>query len=226
LRQLRTLDLSFTSVKGPRNPTEREKHGPQFVGLDMDLLGRVALTDAAVLIEGQIGTGKALLAYQIHCRSSRAGGPFVRVPCAALREADADDALFGRPSRNGDAQDPASPGLLCSARGGTLFLQNVPHLPFSTQVRLFDAFQGGDRDRLSLPGGGRPDVRVVASTREDLKTAVAENRFYSGLYHFLNAVPISIPPLRHRAAGRPAGAENRCADRLRPPCLVREPRRR
>jgi hypothetical protein len=198
LRLLRTLDLSFTNVTGPLDPTERESHGPQLVGLDMDLVGRAAPTDAAVLIEGELGTGKALLAYQIHCRSSRAGGPFVRVACAALREANADDTLFGRPSRSGNAQDLASPGLLRSARGGTLFLDNVSHLPFSTQVRLFDAIQGGDCDRPPLPGGGRPDARVVASTREDLKTAVAENRFYSALYHFLNVVPVSMPPLRRR----------------------------
>jgi DNA-binding NtrC family response regulator len=87
---------------------------------------------------------------------------------------------------------------LRSACGGTLFLQNVSHLPFSTQVKLLDALQGGHRDWPCLPGGARPDVRVVASTREDLRTAVAENRFYSALYHFLKVVPIAVPPLRER----------------------------
>ncbi|MGA2063904.1 MAG: sigma 54-interacting transcriptional regulator [Thermoguttaceae bacterium] len=201
----------------------------------VELAGRVAATDAAVLIQGETGTGKALLAYQIHRRSRRAGGPFVRVACGALRENEADEMLFGRPATpfvpqgapagaagNGGghpmsetppgplgqmrspACPPASsaasapPGLLASARGGTLYLQNVERLPFSTQVKLCDALQGGDYDWPSMPDAGRADVRVVASTRQDLKAAVAENRFYSGLYYLLDVMPIAVPPLRER----------------------------
>jgi hypothetical protein len=195
----------------------------------VELAGRVAATDAAVLIQGETGTGKALLAYQIHRRSRRAGGPFVRVACGALRENEADEMLFGRPATpfvpqgapagaagNGGghpmsetppgplgqmrspACPPASsaasapPGLLASARGGTLYLQNVERLPFSTQVKLCDALQGGDYDWPSMPDAGRADVRVVASTRQDLKAAVAENRFYSGLYYLLDVMPIAV----------------------------------
>jgi DNA-binding NtrC family response regulator len=164
----------------------------------IDLVARVAPTDAAVLIEGEIGTGKALLAYHLHSRSRRSGGPFVRVPCDSLGETDADETLFGRPGHNGDGKEPVAPGFLRSALGGTLFLENVCHLPFATQVKLFDALQGDDRDRPALPEARRGDVRVVASTREDLKAAVAENRFYSGLYYLLNVVPVRVPALRQR----------------------------
>jgi DNA-binding NtrC family response regulator len=169
----------------------------------VELAGRVAATDAAVLIQGEIGTGKALLAYHIHQRSHRAGGPFVRAACEAMRETEVDEMLFGRPGQgetgNGDGHEsPWRECLLASARGGSLFLQNVAHLPFSTQVKLFDALQGGDRDWPSLPEACQRDVRVIASTREDLKTAVAEHRFYSGLYYLLDVVPIAVPPLRQR----------------------------
>ena len=192
-----------------------------------DLVGRVASSLAAVLIEGEIGAGNALLAFQIHCRSLRAAGPFVRVPCEELGEpeADADETLFGPPGRTGNATEPAWPGLLRSACGGTFFLQNVPRLPFSTQVKLLDALEGGGGDWPCLPGGGRPDVRVIASTREDLKAAVAANRFYAGLYDFLNVMPISVPPAAPEAAGRPADAGRRRAHRRRPPCAGRESRR-
>jgi DNA-binding NtrC family response regulator len=164
----------------------------------IDLADRVAPTDAAVLIEGEIGTGKGLLAYRIHSRSSRCDGPFVRVACAALGDAGADEALFGRPGHNREAEAPAAAGLLGGARGGTLYLENVARLPFSTQVKLFEALQTGSSDWPDSPESPRPDVRVIASTREELKTAVAENRFYSALYYFLDVVPIRIPALRQR----------------------------
>ena len=101
----------------------------------------------------------------------------------------------------GNGHGPAaheSAGLLAAARGGTLFLQNVASLPFATQVKLCDALGEGDRDWPGLPGACPPPLRVIAATREDLKTAVAENRFYSGLYYLLAVVPIHIPPLRQR----------------------------
>jgi DNA-binding NtrC family response regulator len=199
-------------VRGARGPAAAGAWNDAFAQLVVcspamkavvELAGRVAATDAAVLIRGEIGTGKALLACHIHQQSHRAGGPFVRAACEAMRESEVDEMLFGRPgqneTRNGDGHEaPWRECLLASARGGTLFLQNVAHLPFSTQVKLFDALQGGDRDWPSLPEACRRDVRVIASTREDLKAAVAEHRFYSGLYYLLDVVPIAIPPLRER----------------------------
>jgi DNA-binding NtrC family response regulator len=181
----------------------------------VELAERVAATDAAVLIQGEIGTGKALLAYHIHQQSRRAGGPFVRVACEAMREAEVDEMLFGSSpasstqgvlgpaghhgQENGDGQaSHPGDGLLAAAAGGTLLLQNVARLPFATQVKLFDALPGGDRDWPSLPGACRSDVRIIALTRENLKTAVAEGRFYSGLYYLLDVVPVVVPPLRER----------------------------
>jgi DNA-binding NtrC family response regulator len=140
----------------------------------LELVRRCAPTDAAVLIHGEPDTGKELLAREIHRRSPRAGGPFVRVACGALRESEVAQRLFGNSS------------LLDNACGGTLFLHNVAELPLWTQVGLLDALQQG------------LDLRVIASTTADLQTATAQRAFLPSLYYYLNVVPIHVPPLRHR----------------------------
>jgi DNA-binding NtrC family response regulator len=156
----------------------------------LELVRRSAPTDAAVLIQGEPDTGKELLAREIHRQSPRAGGPFVRVACGALRESEVAQRLFGNGERGFDRGGPASCSLLQSARGGTLFLHNVAELPLWTQVRLLDALQQGRDATL--------DLRVIASTTADLQTATAQRAFLPSLYYYLNVVPICIPPLRHR----------------------------
>jgi DNA-binding NtrC family response regulator len=152
----------------------------------LELVCRSAPTDAAVLIHGEPDTGKELLAREIHRQSPRAGGPFVRVACSALRESEVAQRLFGNGEPGVDRGGPASCSFLDSARGGTLFLHNVAELPPWTQVRLLDALQQG------------LDLRVIASTTADLQTAMAQRAFLPSLYYYLSVVPIGIPPLRHR----------------------------
>ena len=177
----------------------------------LELVHRCAPTDAAVLIHGEPDTGKELMAREIHRQSPRAGGPFVRVACGALRESEIAQRLFGSGERGLDRGGPAASSLLDSARGGTLFLHNVAQLPLWTQVRLLDALQQGRESRGGYPGPAAADVRgenqacetldlrVIASTTADLRTATAQGAFLPSLYYYLSVVPIGIPPLRHRA---------------------------
>jgi DNA-binding NtrC family response regulator len=155
----------------------------------VELVRRCAPTDATVLIHGEPDTGKELLAREIHRQSPRAGGPFVRIACGALRESEVAQRLFGNGEQGSD-RGPASCSLLASARGGTLFLHNVAELPLWTQFRLLDALQQG-------PAG--LDLRVIASTTADLQAATAQRVFLTSLYYYLSVVSIDVPPLRHRA---------------------------
>jgi DNA-binding NtrC family response regulator len=174
----------------------------------LDLVRKIAGSDVPVLIQGEMGAGKQAVAREIHRRSRRAAGPFVRVACGALREPELEERLFGPPCSAFQAAEGRRPGLLASSQGGTLFLDGVVELPFWAQVKLLDALQpGGDyRPR----NGGEPacDARVIASSRDDLETAMAENRFYSGLYYHLDAVRIDVPALRHRQEDIRALAEH------------------
>jgi two-component system response regulator HydG len=156
----------------------------------LEMVRRAAPTDAAVLIWGEPDTGKEWIAREIHRQSPRAGGPFVRVVCGALRESEVAERLFGSGPQGPDRAEQASCSLLAGARGGTLFLHNVAELPPWTQVRLLDTLQQGP---------AALDLRVIASTTADLQAATAQGAFLSSLYYYLSVVPIHVPPLRHRA---------------------------
>ena len=156
----------------------------------LEMVRRSAPTDAAVLIWGEPDTGKEWIAREIHRQSRRAGGPFVRVVCGALRESEVAERLFGGGPQGPDRAEQPSCSLLASARGGTLFLHNVAELPPWTQVRLLDALQQGP---------AALDLRVIASTTADLQVATAQGAFLSSLYYYLSVLPIHVSPLRHRA---------------------------
>jgi len=169
--------------------------------------GSVAGTDVPVLIQGEMGAGKRTIAEAIHRRSSHAAGPLVRVACGSLREASLDETLFG-PPRDGNGQGTAAAaGLVESSRCGTLVLAEVTQIPFWAQVKLLDVLQSGGGQR-GRDGTARPHVRVIASSTCHVQTAVLENRVYAGLYYYLNAVQIDIPPLRHRPEDVRALAEH------------------
>ncbi len=173
----------------------------------LDLVRKSAGTNVPVLIQGEIGAGKQTIAREIHRQSPRAAKPFTHVVCGSLRESDVEEKLFGQSwgSLRKGAGGPAS--LSESSQYSTLFLDGVAQLPFWAQVKLLDALQRSN-------GRGREDgvvvaaeVRVIASSTCDLEAAVVENRFFSGLYYYLNAVRINVPPLRHRQEDIPALAE-------------------
>jgi DNA-binding NtrC family response regulator len=174
----------------------------------LNLVPRIARTEAPVLIQGEVGTGKEMLAAEIHRQSKRASGPLVRVACGALRESELDDRLFGHYEESPGEGNGRPIGLLQTGHGGTLFLDDVSCLPFWAQVKLLDVLQQGRHCRFPSSAIVPLDVRVIASSTRDLEAATAEGDFYCALYYHLNVVRIHIPPLRHRQQDVQALAEH------------------
>jgi two-component system nitrogen regulation response regulator NtrX len=159
---------------------------------------RVAPTPARVLILGESGTGKELLAQAIHDRSPRAGGPFVKVNCAAIPEELIESELFGaeRGAYTGAVQ--AREGRWQAADGGTLFLDEVGDMSLKVQTKVLRALQEGEIQKVGSNEIIRVDVRVIAATNKSLADEVTAGRFREDLYYRLNVVPITVPPLRGR----------------------------
>jgi transcriptional regulator with GAF, ATPase, and Fis domain len=158
----------------------------------------VAPTDTAVLLRGETGTGKELIAHAIHRRSPRHAGPLVAVNCAALPPSLIEAELFGHERGAFTGATAARPGRLEIAHGGTLFLDEVGDLGVDLQAKLLRALQFGEFERVGSTQTRRVDVRVIAATHQDLEHAMACGRFRQDLYYRLNVFPITLPPLRER----------------------------
>ena len=166
--------------------------------------GRVAASKAAVLIEGETGTGKELLARLIHRASPRRDRPFVRVNCAALSESLVESELFGHEKGAFTGADGPRAGRFELADGGTLLLDEVSETTVKLQAKLLRALEEEEFERV---GGTRTlavDVRVVATTNRDLEGEMAAGAFRRDLYHRLGVVVLKVPPLRERRADIPA----------------------
>jgi len=173
----------------------------------LDLVERVAPTNATVLIQGESGTGKEVIAKAVHHASARAARPFVAVNCGAVPETLLESELFGyvRGAFTGAAASKL--GLFEEADGGTLLLDEIAEMPAALQVKLLRALQSGEVRRLGATQAVTIDVRVIAATNGDLATRISQGSFREDLFYRLNVIQVTLPPLRDRREDIPALAE-------------------
>jgi transcriptional regulator with PAS, ATPase and Fis domain len=199
--QVVKLGSASLIVQGGRSrlPDPREDaHLDPAMSEVLRLIDLVANSDVSVVLLGETGVGKEVLAARVHAGSARASGPFVRINCAALADSLLESELFGHERGAFTGAVAAKAGLFESAEGGTIFLDEIGETPAATQVKLLRVLETREVMRV---GGLKPravDVRVVAATHRDLPERVAGGAFREDLWFRLNGMTIAIPPLRER----------------------------
>lgn len=192
-----------------------------------DLVERVSKTNVTVLIEGETGTGKGLIAKGIHFSGTRKDSPFIAINCAAIPETLIEAELFGYKKGAFTGAVGESKGKFEEANGGTLFLDEISAMPLQSQTRLLRVLQEQEVTRLGESNPRKIDVRIIAATNEKLPELIKENTFREDLYYRLAVVPITIPPLRERREDLPVLTEyfvTRSASKhgIKPPKVARE----
>ena len=183
---------------------EEESFNPGFIGSTPAVreifrtVGKIAPTNSTVLITGETGVGKELIARAFHLGSPRKDAPFVKVHCAAIPETLVESELFGHEKGAFTGAVSSKPGRFELADGGTLFLDEVAEIPPPVQVKLLTALQDRAFERVGGVKTLKVDIRIIAAGNRDLEALVDEGKFRSDLFYRLNVVPISIPPLRER----------------------------
>ena len=204
---LRYEDLKRDARVAPAAKTDPSE---RIVGSSPDMvqifktIGRVARTPATVLVTGETGTGKELMAEAIHTASDRRSGPLIKVNCAALPETLLESELFGHEKGSFTGALNQHKGRFEAANKGTIFLDEVGEMTLGTQKKLLRVLQEREFERV---GGNIPvkvDVRVIAATNRNLRDEVASGRFREDLYYRLNVIAIHMPPLRERIEDIPA----------------------
>ena len=187
----RTLDekYGFENIVG---------HSKPLLGV-LSLAARAALTDSTVLIRGETGTGKELLAKAIHLNGRRKSLPFVTINCGAIPKDLLESELFGHVKGSFTGAFAHKRGRVELADGGTLFLDEIGELPLELQVKLLRLIQHGEIEKVGAATSGRVDVRIIAATNRNLQAMTEDGTFREDLYYRLAVIPLELPPLRERS---------------------------
>jgi DNA-binding NtrC family response regulator len=167
------------------------------------LVRRLAASDLPVLVQGETGSGKEVVARALHRHSARAGKSFLAVNCATLNESLAESELFGHERGSFTGADARKAGVFESADGGTLLLDEVGELPLEVQPKLLRALGEGEVRRVGAKKSRKVDVRVIAATNRDLRKEVNAGRFRADLFYRLAVIQVRMPPLRERLEDLP-----------------------
>ncbi len=172
-------------------------HSPKMLEI-VEIVRQVAETDVTVLVHGESGVGKEVVAKRVHQMSPRAEGPFVKVNCAALPNDLLESELFGYEKGAFTGATKSKPGKFELAQRGTIFLDEIGEMSMPTQAKLLQVLQDGEFARLGGQRNTRVDVRVLVATNKDLETMVEQQQFREDLYYRLNVISLHVPPLRER----------------------------
>jgi len=178
-------------------------YASQAISRLMDIMVNVATTDTTILITGETGTGKDLIARTIHKLSSRSKNTFIKLNCAALVPTLIESELFGHEKGSFTGASARKIGRFELAHNSTLFLDEISELPLNTQAKLLQVLQEGKFERVGGAETIKTNVRIIAATNKDLSRLVKENKFREDLYYRLNIFPINVPPLRERTEDIP-----------------------
>jgi transcriptional regulator with GAF, ATPase, and Fis domain len=205
--------MVFDQVTELLSKVESRQLFPDIVGQSRAMRGvfnqivRVAPRESTVLITGETGTGKELIAQSIHQQSKRQDRPFVAINCAAIPEGLLESELFGHERGAFTGANAAKPGKFELAAGGTLFLDEIGDMPLDTQAKILRAIEDNTIERVGAVKGIQVDVRFIAATNRDLEQLVETGMFRQDLFYRLNVFHIMLPPLRHRREDIPLLAD-------------------